>query len=147
MIAKSPRTSQQFRQPKSRTPSPHQQIEGDMKGPSIPDTRVSQNGLVTTTNATTPDTSQTMDSLPLELYEIVSQVGEGTFGKVYKARNTLTSTLVALKRIRMEGERDGFPVTAMREIKLLQSLQHMNVVQLYEMMVAQGELLRASQWL
>ena len=25
-----------------------------------------------------------------ELYEIVSQVGEGTFGKVYKAQNTLT---------------------------------------------------------
>lgn len=71
-----------------------------------------------------------------ELYEIVSQVGEGTFGKVYKARNTSTGRFVALKRIRMEAERDGFPVTAMREIKLLQSLRHDNVVRLYEMMVA-----------
>lgn len=50
-----------------------------------------------------------------EVYDIVSQVGEGTFGKVYKARNTVTGRLVALKRIRMEAERDGFPVTAMRE--------------------------------
>lgn len=74
-----------------------------------------------------------------ELYSIVSQVGEGTFGKVYKARNTLTNVHVALKRIRMESERDGFPVTAMREIKLLQSLQHENVVRLYEMMVSNGE--------
>ncbi|KIK06658.1 hypothetical protein K443DRAFT_129601 [Laccaria amethystina LaAM-08-1] len=73
-----------------------------------------------------------------ELYSIVSQVGEGTFGKVYKARNTLTNVHVALKRIRMESERDGFPVTAMREIKLLQSLQHENVVRLYEMMVSNG---------
>lgn len=74
-----------------------------------------------------------------ELYKIVSQVGEGTFGKVYKARNTLTGNHVALKRIRMESERDGFPVTAMREIKLLQSLRHENIVRLFEMMVSNGE--------
>lgn len=73
-----------------------------------------------------------------ELYAIVSQVGEGTFGKVYKAKNTSTGKFVALKRIRMEAERDGFPVTAMREIKLLQSLRHDNVVRLYEMMVSNG---------
>jgi CTD kinase subunit alpha len=75
-----------------------------------------------------------------ELYAIVSQVGEGTFGKVYKARNTVSGVHVALKRIRMEAERDGFPVTAMREIKLLQSLRHDNIVRLYEMMVSNGEL-------
>lgn len=73
-----------------------------------------------------------------ELYNIVSQVGEGTFGKVYKAQNTVTKLYVALKRIRMESEKDGFPVTAMREIKLLQSLRHPNVVRLYEMMVSNG---------
>jgi CTD kinase subunit alpha len=68
----------------------------------------------------------------------MSQVGEGTFGKVYKARNTQSGVYVALKRIRMESEKDGFPVTAMREIKLLQSLSHDNVVCLYEMMVSDG---------
>ncbi|KAF8621569.1 hypothetical protein AX15_007596 [Amanita polypyramis BW_CC] len=73
-----------------------------------------------------------------ELYKILSQVGEGTFGKVYKAQNTITRVHVALKRIRMEAEKDGFPVTAMREIKLLQSLRHENVVRLYEMMVSNG---------
>ncbi|KAL6300797.1 Pkinase-domain-containing protein [Sparassis latifolia] len=73
-----------------------------------------------------------------ELYAIISQVGEGTFGKVYKARNTSNGRFVALKRIRMEAERDGFPVTAMREIKLLQSLRHANVVRLYEMLVSNG---------
>lgn len=75
---------------------------------------------------------------PFKLYEIVSQVGEGTFGKVFKARNIITGSHVALKRIRMEGEKDGFPVTAMREIKLLQSLNHINVIRLHEMMVSQG---------
>ncbi|KAJ7638847.1 Pkinase-domain-containing protein [Roridomyces roridus] len=73
-----------------------------------------------------------------ELYALVSQVGEGTFGKVYKAQNTVTKLYVALKRIRMESEKEGFPVTAMREVKLLQSLRHENVVRLYEMMVSNG---------
>ncbi|KAK8929445.1 CTD kinase subunit alpha [Metarhizium anisopliae] len=41
-----------------------------------------------------------------------SVVGSGTYGKVFKGVNVYTKGLVALKRIRMEGERDGFPVTA-----------------------------------
>ncbi|TNY22438.1 kinase-like domain-containing protein [Rhodotorula diobovata] len=75
---------------------------------------------------------------PTELYERLVQVGEGTYGKVYKARNFETGGLVALKRIRMEAEKDGFPVTAVREIKLLQSLRHPNVVSLIEMLVSKG---------
>lgn len=75
---------------------------------------------------------------PREAFSIMTQVGEGTFGKVYKARNNTTNAIVALKRVRMEAEKDGFPVTAMREIKLLQSLRHDNVVRLHEMMVSNG---------
>ena len=75
-----------------------------------------------------------------EAYERLACVGEGTYGKVYKARRVEDGTYVALKRIRMEGEKDGFPVTAMREIKLLQSLKHDNIIRLYEMMVSKGKL-------
>lgn len=73
-----------------------------------------------------------------DLYEILVTVGEGTYGKVYKAKKVQTGELVALKRIKMEAERDGFPVTAAREIKLLQALRHPNVVDLREMMVSRG---------
>jgi len=66
-------------------------------------------------------------------------VGEGTYGKVYKASNNLTKELVALKRIRMENEKDGFPITAVREMKLLQALKHENIVSLLEMMVEKSE--------
>jgi CTD kinase subunit alpha len=68
-----------------------------------------------------------------------SAVGSGTYGKVFKGLNVYTKGLVALKRIRMEGERDGFPVTAVREIKLLQSLRHLNVVMLQEVMVEKND--------
>jgi CTD kinase subunit alpha len=36
-----------------------------------------------------------------------SVVGSGTYGKVYKAIHVYTGGMVALKKIRMEGERDG----------------------------------------
>lgn len=84
--------------------------------------------------------SKRRDAKPALPYEKIAQVGEGTYGKVYKARNSEGVGLVALKRIRMEGEKDGFPVTAMREIKLLQGLDHVNVVKLHEMMISNGKL-------
>lgn len=70
----------------------------------------------------------------------LDQVGEGTYGQVFKAKAEHTGALVAMKKIRMESEKDGFPITAMREIKLLQTLRHPNVVRLHEIMVSKGEL-------
>lgn len=84
------------------------------------------------------DISSAPAAPPAELYQLVNQVGEGTFGKVYKAKNVVTGNLVALKRIKVEAEKDGFPVTALREIKLLQSLSHPNIIFLHEMMVSKG---------
>ncbi|KIR62345.1 CMGC/CDK/CRK7 protein kinase [Cryptococcus bacillisporus CA1873] len=72
------------------------------------------------------------------VYQKLAPVGEGTYGKVYKALSRITHQPVALKRIRMENEKDGFPVTAMREIKLLQMLRHENVLRLMEMVVERG---------
>ncbi|KAL7752947.1 kinase subunit of RNA polymerase II carboxy-terminal domain kinase I [Sorochytrium milnesiophthora] len=65
-------------------------------------------------------------------YETISQVGEGTYGKVFKARHRVRNDLVALKRVRIEVEKEGFPITALREIKLLQSLTHVNIVKLQD---------------
>lgn len=76
-----------------------------------------------------------------------SVVGSGTYGKVFKGLNVYTKGLVALKRIRMEGERDGFPVTAVREIKLLQSLRHLNIVNLQEVMVEKNDCFMVFEYL
>lgn len=76
-----------------------------------------------------------------------SVVGSGTYGKVFKGLNVYTKGLVALKRIRMEGERDGFPVTAVREIKLLQSLRHPNIVKLQEVMVEKNDCFMVFEYL
>ncbi|KAI0028471.1 kinase-like domain-containing protein [Vararia minispora EC-137] len=120
--------------PPLETPQ-HQQPEHHLPTAATPAKPSLQQALHLRDSATSANSPQVSSG---ELYEIVSQVGEGTFGKVYKARNSLNGLHVALKRIRMETEKDGFPVTAMREIKLLQSLRNDNVVQLYEMMVSNG---------
>lgn len=74
-----------------------------------------------------------------EVYQRIQQVGEGTYGKVYKAKNSITNEYVALKKLRLESEREGFPITAMREIKLLQSFDHRNIVGLLEMMIEHNQ--------
>ena len=65
-------------------------------------------------------------------YEKLTKIGQGTFGEVFKARNKETRALVALKKVLMENEKEGFPITALREIKILQLLKHENVVNLQE---------------
>ncbi|KAK1760722.1 kinase-like domain-containing protein [Echria macrotheca] len=68
-------------------------------------------------------------------YEILGKLGEGTFGEVHRARSRKTGSMVALKKIIMHNEKDGFPITALREIKLLKLLSHKNVLRLEDMAV------------
>jgi len=77
-------------------------------------------------------------SRSVEVFEKVEQVGEGTYGQVYKARNKETGEVVALKRVRMDNEKEGFPITAIREIKILKVLNHKNVVRLKEIVTSKG---------
>lgn len=65
-------------------------------------------------------------------FKIEEQVGEGTYGKVYKAVDLINNNLVAMKYVRMEKESEGFPITGLREIKILRELCHPNIVQLRE---------------
>jgi serine/threonine protein kinase len=69
---------------------------------------------------------------PLERYEKLEKIGEGTYGVVYKARDRQTGKYLALKKIRLEHEEEGVPSTAIREISLLKELQHPNVVNLID---------------
>ncbi len=84
--------------------------------------------------------------------------------EVFKARDRKTNRLVALKKVRMENEREGvcryflfplpvtyltflpppspfpsqFPMTALREIRILKLLHHENIVNLVEICRAKG---------
>lgn len=66
----------------------------------------------------------------IDKYVKIEVIGEGTYGIVYKARDTDTGEIYALKKIRLESEDEGIPSTAIREIALLKELQHPNIVRL-----------------
>ncbi|EEH49816.1 CMGC/CDK protein kinase [Paracoccidioides brasiliensis Pb18] len=73
--------------------------------------------------------------LSIREFDFLGKLGEGTFGEVYKARSKKSGAIVALKKILMHNEKDGFPITALREIKLLKMLSHPNILRLQEMAV------------
>lgn len=43
-------------------------------------------------------------------FEKLNRIGEGTYGIVYRARDMKSKEVVALKKIRMEAEKEGTPV-------------------------------------
>lgn len=75
-------------------------------------------------------------------YEKICQIGEGTYGKVYKGIVKGTENgipkYVAMKKVRMECEKEGFPITATREVKILSSMNHNNIIRLIEIVTSKG---------
>lgn len=68
-------------------------------------------------------------------FEMIKKINEGTYGVVYKARDKKTGEIVALKKVKMNIERDGFPMSSLREINILLSLNHPSIVDVKEVVV------------
>ncbi|KAL1943860.1 hypothetical protein VTO73DRAFT_3678 [Trametes versicolor] len=71
-------------------------------------------------------------------YAVLTKLGEGTFGEVHKAIHREKGHTVALKRILMHNEKEGMPVTALREIKILKALKHPCIVDILDMFVVRS---------
>ena len=48
--------------------------------------------------------------------------------ELYDNLGCISDEIVALKRLKMEKEKEGFPITSLREINTLLKAQHMNIV-------------------
>lgn len=57
---------------------------------------------------------------------------EGTYGVVHRARCKATGKIFALKKLKLESFQDGFPQTSVRELNVLLSLHHQNIVNVSE---------------
>jgi len=73
-------------------------------------------------------------------YEILEVLGEGTYGKVRKAKCRLSGEFRALKEMKLSSREDGVPSTAIREIAILKELDHENIVRLLDVFCKPGEL-------
>lgn len=68
-------------------------------------------------------------------FECLNRIEEGTYGVVYRAREKATNQIVALKRLKMEKEKEGFPITSLREVNTILKTQHENIVTVREIVV------------
>jgi cyclin-dependent kinase 12/13 len=75
----------------------------------------------------------------VNVFERKHQVGQGTYGSVFVGKDKVSNEIVALKRINTEQEANGFPITAIREVKILKALHHVNIVNLKEIVTSKGE--------
>lgn len=44
----------------------------------------------------------------------------------------VSAEMVALKKVRLDNEKEGFPITAIREIKILRQLNHKSIINMKE---------------
>lgn len=63
--------------------------------------------------------SRTPSRRPMERYEKVAKLGEGSYGTVYKCRNRETGEIVAIKKFTESEEDPAIRKIALREIRLL----------------------------
>ncbi|KAG6398734.1 hypothetical protein SASPL_140203 [Salvia splendens] len=68
-------------------------------------------------------------------FERLNKIDEGTYGVVFRARDKKTGEIVALKKVKMEKEREGFPLTSLREINILLSFDYPSIVDVKEVVV------------
>ena len=72
-------------------------------------------------------------------YDILKKLGEGTYGTVYKCFDNRKQQTVAVKKLKFHHENEGIPATSIREIGILRSLNHENLVFLKDIARDDGE--------
>lgn len=65
-----------------------------------------------------------------DTFEKIDKIGQGTYSNVYKARDTVTGKIVALKKVRFDNLEPESVKFMAREILILRRLDHPNVIKL-----------------
>ncbi|TKX26338.1 serine/threonine-protein kinase-5 [Elsinoe australis] len=91
----------------------------------------------TPSEGTTPllrfDTGSWTPSRSILDFETLNPIEEGTYGYVSRARDRTSNTIVALKKMKLDGASSyGIPVTCLREIQTLQRARHKHIIALHE---------------
>lgn len=69
----------------------------------------------------------------IQFYDIECQIGEGSYGKVYKAKTVLTGQTVAIKAfVKLAFNHPAYMNRLNLEVKIMNQLDHSGVIKLYE---------------
>src|SRR5437868_10169175 len=80
-------------------------------------------------------------------YEILSTLGSGGMGRVYKVRNSITDRIEAMKVLLpyLEGH-EGVAARFLREIKVLAALNHPNIATLHTALTIDNQLVMIMEY-
>jgi len=76
----------------------------------------------------------------LERFQTHERLGNGSYGQVYRARDTQTQSDIAMKKMNLNLETEGVPTTVIREVSLLRELNHPNIVKFHDIIVTENRL-------
>ncbi|XP_030758979.1 serine/threonine-protein kinase PITSLRE isoform X2 [Sitophilus oryzae] len=138
--------SQSSDRSKSRSPSEHREVEEEMlenkedkEEKKVENKNEKDEKAAVTVNKINEDLPPYFPAVQgcrsVEEFKCLNKIEEGTYGVVYRAKDKRTDEIVALKRLKMEKEKEGFPITSLREINTLLKGQHANIVTVREIVV------------
>ncbi|XP_076388520.1 STKc_STK36 domain-containing protein fused isoform X1 [Megachile rotundata] len=82
----------------------------------------------------------------MEKYEVLKQVGEGSFGQVYKAKKRCNGEIVAFKVIRKRGRSFKELRSLRQECEIQRHLHHPNIVQMLDSFETENEIVVVTEY-
>ncbi|XP_043683688.1 serine/threonine-protein kinase fused isoform X1 [Vespula pensylvanica] len=82
----------------------------------------------------------------MEKYEVLGQVGEGSFGQVYKAKKRSDGEIVAFKVIRKRGRSFKELKSLRQECEIQRHLHHPNIVQMLDSFETENEIVVVTEY-
>lgn len=115
---------------KKETGSTYQNTAEEEK--SIAESKISQENIITSKKKRSPliEGCNSIDN-----YTRLNYIHEGVYGMVFRALDKHTGETYAIKKVKLSREKEGFPITSIREINLLLSMDHPNIVNVKEVAI------------
>ncbi|KAL7144535.1 hypothetical protein ABFS83_07G019200 [Erythranthe nasuta] len=120
VVAKQSKNEKRKSKPNPRLSNPSKNIHGEQVAAGWPSWLVAV--AAEALNGWTPRKADSFEKL--------DKIGQGTYSNVYKARDTITGNIVALKKVRFDNLEPESVKFMAREILILRRLDHPNVVKL-----------------
>ena len=74
-------------------------------------------------------------------------LGQGTYGKVYKAKDNLDGQDVAIKIMKLEQEENGISQSNLREVSIMKSIDHPNLLRIKDVFFERNMILIISEFI